>query len=76
MGAMNVTKLSRSGLNVSVLNASEMNGASYAATGSGEGTVVIPNCLLLEDGGALLWEDGTPALMENLPALKRRIKTK
>ena len=72
---LNASKLNYSPLNVSGLNRAAMNGTGMQGAGGDGGTVVIPNCLLLEDGGAMLWEDGTPALIENLPLLKKRIKT-
>lgn len=36
----------------------------------------VPDCLLLEDGGAWLWEDGTPVLLEKIPQTISRVSQK
>lgn len=64
-------------INMSRINRAYINrGGGIIPGGEGGGYELFPNCWMLEDnGGAWLWEDGTPMLLENVPSVrKKRIK--
>lgn len=64
-------------INMSRINRAYINrGGGIIPGGEGGGYEPVPNCWMLEDnGGAWLWEDGTPMLLENVPSVrKKRIK--
>lgn len=72
----NFARVNMAGVNRKHVNRAYVNRSGTVGGGEGE-YELIPNCWMLEDGsGAWLWEDGMPMLLENLPALKKRINIK